>query len=62
MIAIVEEMLQRRREYLGNFELMVLLGVLRVGEGAYGVPIARELEAQCGHEVALASVRGAAPP
>jgi PadR family transcriptional regulator, regulatory protein PadR len=32
------------REALGNFELMVLLAVLRVGEDAYGVPIAHELE------------------
>jgi DNA-binding PadR family transcriptional regulator len=38
---------------------MVLLAVLRVGDGAYGVPIARELETQCGHEVALASVYAA---
>ena len=29
---------------LTDFELMVLLAILRVGEGAYGVPIAREIE------------------
>ena len=32
------------REALGNFEFMVLLAVLRLGDGAYGVPIARTLE------------------
>jgi PadR family transcriptional regulator PadR len=29
---------------LTDFELMVLLAVLRLGDGAYGVPIAREIE------------------
>ena len=33
-----------RSAQLTNFELMVLLAVLRVGESAYGVPIAREIE------------------
>jgi PadR family transcriptional regulator, regulatory protein PadR len=51
--------MNRRRDYLGNFELMVLLAVLRVGEDAYGVPISTELEAQSGHEVAVASVYAA---
>jgi hypothetical protein len=32
------------REALGNFEMMVLLAVLRVGDDAYGVPIAGALE------------------
>src|SRR6516225_12094579 len=48
-----------RREALGNFELMVLLAVLRVGEGAYGVPIARELEETTGRDVLLGSVYAA---
>ncbi|HEV3063497.1 MAG TPA: PadR family transcriptional regulator [Vicinamibacterales bacterium] len=47
------------REALGNFELMVLLAVLRVGEDAYGVPIARELEDTTGREVLLGSVYAA---
>jgi PadR family transcriptional regulator, regulatory protein PadR len=47
------------RETLGNFELMVLLAILRVGEDAYGVPIARELEASSGKEVLLGSVYAA---
>ena len=45
------------RGYLGNFELMVLLAVMRLDrEGAYGVPIAREIEDTSGRTVALASV------
>jgi PadR family transcriptional regulator PadR len=51
--------LMRRREYLGNFELMVLLAVMRLGEDAYGVPISQEIEEQSGHEVAVASVYAA---
>lgn len=47
------------REALGNFELMVLLAVLRVGEDAYGVPIAEELEEKSGRDVLLSSVYAA---
>lgn len=32
------------RTYLGELELMILLTLVGLGEGAYGVPIARELE------------------
>jgi len=49
----------RHRDYLGSFELMVLLSLIRLGEDAYGVPISREIEAQAGREVALASVYAA---
>lgn len=45
-----------KRDYLGNFELMVMLAVVRLGEEAYGVPISREIEERSGHEVALGSV------
>ncbi len=47
------------REALGNFELMALLAILRVGEDAYGVPIARELEESSGKDVLLGSVYAA---
>ena len=53
----IEQM--RRRQYLGNFELMVLLAILRVGEDAYGMLIAREIEAASGKEVGLGSVYAA---
>ena len=44
-----------RRDYLGNFELMVMLALLRLGENAYGVPISKEIE-ETGREVVLGSV------
>jgi PadR family transcriptional regulator PadR len=47
------------REYLGNFELIVMLALLRLGEDAYGVPISREIEDRTGREVALGSVYAA---
>jgi DNA-binding PadR family transcriptional regulator len=46
----------RKGEYLGNFELMLLLALLRLGENAYGVTLAQELEEQTGREVVVASV------
>jgi PadR family transcriptional regulator PadR len=45
-----------KREYLGSFELMVILALIRLGEDAYGVPISREIEGRSGREVALGSV------
>ena len=41
---------------LGELEQVVLLGILRLGEDAYGVPILREIERQTGRELTLASV------
>ena len=38
---------------------MVLLAVIRIGEDAYGVPIARELESASGREVGIGSVYAA---
>ncbi len=55
--SIIEQM--RRRDYLGQFELMVLLAVIRIRDDAYGVPIARELEAASGKEVGIGSVYAA---
>lgn len=37
--------------YLGEFEQVVLLAVLRVGEEAYGIPIRGEIEARTGRSV-----------
>jgi DNA-binding PadR family transcriptional regulator len=45
-----------RREFLGGFELLVLLALVRSGDEAYGVPIARAIEESSGREVALGSV------
>jgi DNA-binding PadR family transcriptional regulator len=47
------------RSYLGEFELMLLLAVVHLGDEAYGVPISRELEAHRGRDVSLGSVYAA---
>src|SRR5262245_40961477 len=44
------------RDYLTDFELMLLLAVLRVGDEAYGVPVAREIEARGERTVMLGAV------
>lgn len=56
MFTICEQMARR---LLTDFELMILLAILRVGEGAYGVPIARELEETGGRPVVLGAVYAA---
>jgi PadR family transcriptional regulator, regulatory protein PadR len=42
--------------YLGEFELLVMLAVLRLGDDAYGVPILREIEEQTRRDVAFGTV------
>jgi PadR family transcriptional regulator, regulatory protein PadR len=49
----------RKREYLGQLELMVLLAVMRPARDAYGVLISRDIAEKSGREVALASVYAA---
>ena len=44
---------------ISEFELIVLLAVMRVGEDAYGVPVAREIEGRTGQTVAVAAVYAA---
>ena len=44
------------RELLTDFELMILLAILRAGEEAYGVVIAREIESTAGRTVLLPAV------
>jgi DNA-binding PadR family transcriptional regulator len=39
------------RESVGEFEQLVLLAILRLGAGAYGVPIIEEIRAQTGRTV-----------
>jgi PadR family transcriptional regulator, regulatory protein PadR len=57
IFVIVEDM--RKREYLGQMELMVLLSAIRPASDAYGVQICREISEKSGREVALASVYAA---
>ncbi|HEX9698943.1 MAG TPA: helix-turn-helix transcriptional regulator [Acidobacteriota bacterium] len=45
-----------RGKYLGEFEQMVLLAVARLGDGAYGMRIRREIEACSGRHVAIGAV------
>lgn len=48
-----------RGNFLGEFELMVMLALIRLGADAYGVPISREIEQRSGREAALGSVYAA---
>ena len=41
---------------LSNFELMVMLAIIRIGDNAYGVSISNEIEQTTGSEVLLGSV------
>ncbi len=47
------------RTHLAEFELMVLLAVIRLDETAYGVPISHEIEHRTGREASLGSVYAA---
>jgi len=49
----------RERTWLGEFELMILLTILRLGDEAYGVPLARELSAIRDGDVSVGSVYAA---
>jgi PadR family transcriptional regulator, regulatory protein PadR len=48
-----------RRHLLTDFELMILLATMRVGDEAYGVQIAREIEAISGRRVLLGAAYAA---
>ena len=43
------------RDSLGEFEHLILLAILRLGEEAYGVPIIEEVEARTGRDVSQAA-------
>jgi PadR family transcriptional regulator, regulatory protein PadR len=44
------------REYLGEFEQIVMLAVLRLGDEAYGVPIRGEIEQRTGRSVTIGAL------
>lgn len=44
------------REALGEFEQLVLLAIVHLGDGVYGVPIADEIERRTGRAVSPAAV------
>jgi PadR family transcriptional regulator PadR len=45
-----------RGSHLGEFELIVLAAVMRVGADAYGVAVHREIERRTGRDAAIGSV------
>src|ERR1043165_483130 len=47
------------RVHLTDFELMILLAILRIGEGAYGLPIAKEIEQTGKRSVLLGAIYAA---
>jgi PadR family transcriptional regulator, regulatory protein PadR len=49
----------RPNDSLSNFELMVILALIRLGDSAYGVPIAEEIEKHRGKDVSIGSVYAA---
>lgn len=51
---IVEKMANQTR--IGEFELLVMLTVIRLDGEAYGVPISREIERQTGREITFPTV------
>jgi PadR family transcriptional regulator PadR len=44
------------REHLGDFELIVLLAVIRLGDNAYGVPVRREIETRTGRSLTVGAL------
>jgi len=45
-----------RGAYLGEFEQVVLLALVRLGDGAYGLRIRREIETRTSREVSIGAV------
>lgn len=44
------------RDYLGEFEHIVILALLRLGDGAYGVRVRQEIERRTGREVSIGAI------
>ena len=44
------------REYLGEFEQLIMLALLRLGDSAYGMSVRREIELRTGREIAIGAV------
>jgi PadR family transcriptional regulator, regulatory protein PadR len=44
------------RDYLGEFEHIVILALLRLGERAYGVTVRQEIEGRIGREVSIGAI------
>jgi len=48
--------LMANRDYLGEFEHIVVLALLRLGERAYGVTVRQEIELRVGREVSIGAI------
>jgi PadR family transcriptional regulator PadR len=48
--------LMSARDYLGEFEHLVLLAILRLGDQAYGVTVRREIAARTRREVSIGAI------
>ena len=44
------------RDHLGGFEYVVILGLIRLREDAYGVTVRQEIETRTGREVSIGAV------
>jgi PadR family transcriptional regulator PadR len=44
------------RDYLGEFEHLVVLALLRLGDQAYGVTVRQEIETRTGREVSIGAI------
>jgi PadR family transcriptional regulator PadR len=44
------------RDYVGEFEHIVILALLRLGDQAYGVTVRQEIEARTGREVSVGAI------
>jgi DNA-binding PadR family transcriptional regulator len=44
------------RDYLGEFEHLLLLALLRLGDQAYGVPVRQEIQLRAKREVSIGAV------
>jgi len=53
---VAERRSDMTREALGEFEHIVLLAILHLGDGVYGVPIVDEIQRRTGRTVASAAV------
>src|SRR5579863_5520513 len=46
----------KERDYLGEFEHIVVLALVRLGDQAYGVTVRREIEERIGREVSIGAI------
>lgn len=46
----------KSNDYIGEFEELVLLAILKLGEGAYGVPIREALEEATGRTISVGAL------